>query len=129
MSSVEPELPPCSPNKGGAGPITVGSSPAAHGLECSFVGGIRHADVVTLIAFAVGRKKHGYREHCVHMNRVPKALFRVPESHFSPMLMLVLFTVPASQRPSVHMHLVSRPVSTPPRWVKPPVVGTCDVSC
>ena len=48
----------------------------------------------------------------VHMNRVAKALFRVPGSHFSPMLMLVVFTVPASQRPGVHLHLVSRPVRT-----------------
>ena len=34
--------------------------------------------------------------------------------------LLVVFTVPASQRSSVHLHLVLRPVSTPPRWVESP---------
>ena len=48
----------------------------------------------------------------VHMNRVAKALFRVPGSLFSPMLMVVVFTVPASQREGVHLHLVWRPVRT-----------------
>ena len=39
-------------------------------------------------------------------------LFGVPNSHCPAIVCGVVFTVPASQRSSVHMHLVSRSVRT-----------------